>query len=232
MDSPFEVLAYQTYNNFIVASDEVIDAIRTAKTQPRAKMLRTKVTIIPNDWGFECVGSHNRLNAALAVQTAQLFKVDDDTARHFLNNWKSLKGRLELVKKVKGVEFFNDTMAMTPDATLAGVSTLSEGRNVILIFGGVDGGHEYRTLYSQLPRYVHTVIIVPGSGTLRQRVPLQNIEGLVVRSVPSIDEAVRTAFECAQKGDRVLFSPGFDAGGVEGSKIERGEKFVRAVRGL
>jgi UDP-N-acetylmuramoylalanine-D-glutamate ligase len=67
---------------------------------------------------------------------------------------------------------------------------------------------------------------------MRQRQLLQGLEGVAVRSVPSIDEAVRTAFECAQKGDRVLFSPGFDAGGVEGSKLERGEKFVRAVRGL
>jgi UDP-N-acetylmuramoylalanine-D-glutamate ligase len=139
---------------------------------------------------------------------------------------------LELIKKVKGVEFFNDTMSMTPDSTLAGITALSQGRNVILIFGGVDGGFEYRTLYNQLPRYVHTVVNIPGSGTLRQRVLLQGIEGVGVRSVPSIDEAVRTAFECSQKGDRVLFSPGFDAGGVEGSRVERGEKFVRAVRGL
>lgn len=232
ISSPFEVLAYQTYNNFIVASDEVIDATRVVQTQPRAKMLRTKATLVPDDWGFEGRGSHDRLNAALALQAAQLFKVDDDMARHILTEWKSLKGRLELVKKVKGVEFFNDTMSMTPDSTLAGITALSQGRNIILIFGGVDGGYEYRTLYSQLPRYVHTIVNIPGSGTLRQRVLLQGIEGVGVRSVPSIDEAARTAFECAQKGDRVLFSPGFDAGGVDGSKIERGEKFVRAVRGL
>lgn len=232
MNSPFQVLAFQTYNNFIVASDEVIDAARIAQTQPRAKMLRTKSTLVPDDWGFAGRGNHDRLNAALALQTAQLFKVDDDMARHIMTEWKALKGRLELVKKVKGVEFFNDTMSMTPDATLAGITALSQGRNIILIFGGVDGGFEYRTLYSQIPRYVHTVVNIPGSGTLRQRVLLQGIEGVGARSVPSIDEAVRTAFECAQKGDRVLFSPGFDAGGVEGSKIERGEKFVRAVRGL
>jgi UDP-N-acetylmuramoylalanine--D-glutamate ligase len=232
LKSPFDVLMYQTYNNFIVASDEVIDATRSVASQARAKMLRTKAALVPEDWGFEGRGMHDRLNAALALQAARLFKVDDDMARHVLTDWKSLKGRLELIKKVKGVEFFNDTMSMTPDSTLAGITALSQGRNVILIFGGVDGGFEYRTLYNQLPRYVHTVVNIPGSGTLRQRVLLQGIEGVGVRSVPSIDEAVRTAFECSQKGDRVLFSPGFDAGGVEGSRVERGEKFVRAVRGL
>ena len=76
------------------------------------------------------------------------------------------------------------------------------------------------------------IVSFPGSGTLRQRAHMQDIEGVVVKSVTSIGEAVRTAFECAKKGDRVLFSPGFDAGGVEGSKIDRGERFVRVVRGL
>lgn len=232
MESPFQVLAYQTYNNFLVAADEVIDLIRNAPIQQRAKMLRTKSSLVPDAWGFEGRGAHDRLNAALALQAARLFKVDDDMAHRALSEWKALKGRLELVKKVKGVEFYNDTASMVPESTLAGMSALAQGRNLILIFGGVDGGYEYRPLYNQLPRYVHTVIDIPGSGTIRERAQLHGIEGVNIRSVPSIDEAVRTAFDCAQKGDRVLFSPGFDAGGMEGSRWDRGERFVKAVRAL
>lgn len=232
MESPFQVLAYQTYNNFLIATDEIIDAVRQAPIQQRAKMFRTKAMRVPDEWGFEGRGIHDRLNAALALQAASLFKVDEDMARHVLVDWKALKGRLELVKKVKGVEYYNDTASMTPESTRAGVEALSQGRNIILIFGGVDGGYEYQALYSQLPQYVHTIITIPGSGTMRQRTLLHTIEQVDVRTVPSIEEAVRTASECAQKGDRVLFSPGFDAGGIEGSKWERGDKFVRAVRGL
>lgn len=230
--SPFEILAYQTYNNFIIASDEVIDATRVAKSLPRAKMLRTKPTLVPADWGFQGRGLHDRHNASLALEAARLFKVDDDMARNVLGSWKNLKGRLEFIKKVKNVEFYNDTMSMTPDATLVGITALSQDRNVILIFGGSEVDHEYRVLYSELPRYVHTIVNIPGSGTIRQRFSLQQIEGLTVYSKSSIEEAVHTAFEHAQKGDRVLFSPGFGAGGVDGSKVERGEKFVRVVRGL
>ncbi len=231
-DSPFEILAFQTYNNFIVASDEVIDATKQSKIPPRAKMLRTKSTLVPTDWGFEGLGQHNKHNAALALEAARLFKVDDDMARHVIGDWKGLKGRLELVKKVKNVEFYNDTMSATPEATLAGVAALSQGRNVILIFGGAEVGHEYKILYAELPRYVHTVVNIPGSGTIRQRASLEEIQGLKIYSTPTIEEAVLTAFEQAQKGDRILFSPGFAAGGVDGSKVERGERFVRAVRGL
>lgn len=230
--SPFEILSYQTYNNFIVASDEVIDATRLMNFPTKAKMLRTKASSVPADWGFVGRGLHDRTNAALALQTARLFKVDDDIARHILGNWKPLKGRLEFVKKVKGVEFYNDTMSATPESTLAGVMSLSKERKAILIFGGVESGHEYRALYSELPRYVHTVVNIPGSGTLRERIHLREIDGLVIHSAPSIEEAVRTTLDHAQKGDVVLFSPGFGSGGLDGSKVERGEKFVRAVRGL
>ncbi|MEN9524068.1 MAG: UDP-N-acetylmuramoylalanine--D-glutamate ligase, partial [Candidatus Parcubacteria bacterium] len=139
---------------------------------------------------------------------------------------------LEFVKKVRGVEFYNDTMSMTPEATLAGVCALSTGKNVVLIFGGADVGHEYRMLFAELPEHVRAVVDIPGSGTMRQRLSLREIKDLKVYSKPTIEEAVLTAFEHAEKGDRVLFSPGFAAGGVDGSRVERGERFVRAVRGL
>jgi len=50
--SPFEILANQTYNNFLIAPDEIVDAIHNFKYQLKAKMLRTKASIIPDDWGF------------------------------------------------------------------------------------------------------------------------------------------------------------------------------------
>jgi UDP-N-acetylmuramoylalanine-D-glutamate ligase len=230
--TPFEVLAYQTYNNFLVASDEVIDRARAGSVQPKAKMLRTKPSLIPTDWGFQGRGPHDRANAALAFQAGKLFKLEDDAAQDILGAWKPLKGRIEPVKKIKNIDFYNDTMATTPDAVLAGIMTVSENKNTILIFGGSDTGHDYRPLYAEIPRYAHTIIMLPGSGTIRQRTAINAIDGVNIHTAPTIEEAVRISIERANKGDRVLFSPGFDAGGVDGSKKERGEKFVRAVRGL
>lgn len=232
ISNPFEILTYQTYNNFIIASDEVIDATRSMNFKTSAKMLRTKDTLLPTEWEFSGKGIYDRMDASLALQGARLFKVDDDIAKHVIVGWKALKGRLELVKKVKNVEYYNDTMSMTPDATLAGLSSLSVSKNIVLIFGGADAKHEYDILYSELPNYVHTLINIPGSGTMRQRLALSQINNVKIIAAPNIDEAVRLAAEQVKKGDRVLFSPGFEAGGLEGSKYERGQKFVKAVRGL
>jgi UDP-N-acetylmuramoylalanine-D-glutamate ligase len=235
-DSPFEILVRQTYNNFIVASDSVIDAIHTFKFQPKAKMLRTKASLIPEDWRF--VGSsngergHDRDNAALALQAAKLFKVTDESAQDILEAWKPLKGRLESVKKVKNVEFYNDTASVSPGSTLAGIRCLSDKRNLVLIMGGADTGSDYGGLYGVIPQCAHTVILLPGSGTMKERNVLRTMDRVEILSAPSVEEAVRLARDHAHSGDKVLFSPAFAARGIDASRKERGERFVRAVRAL
>jgi UDP-N-acetylmuramoylalanine-D-glutamate ligase len=234
--SPFEILANQTYNNFLIAPDEIVDAIHNFKYQLKAKMLRTKASIIPAEWGFGDNSvesrSHDRENAALALQAARLFKISDEDARKILKDWKPLKGRLEPVKKVKNVEFYNDTASVSPDSTIAGIRSLSDNRNLVLIMGGADAGRDYRELYGVLPQCAHTVVLLPGSGTMKERKVLQTLDHVEMLSAPSVEEAVRLARDHARSGDRVLFSPAFAAAGFDASRKERGERFVRAVRGL
>ncbi len=230
--SPFEILSYQTYNNFVVANDEVIDAIHADGFHIKAKMFRTKLTSLLSDWHFKGNGSHDRENAALAIEAASILKVPRETIRTVLEKWKPLKGRLELVRKVKQIEFYNDTASVVSLATEKAVQVLVEQRNLVLIFGGVETGDDHRKLYTLLPDAVHTIVLVPGSGTLRTRSTIEALEYISVHSVPSIEEAVYRALECAKKGDRIVFSPGFPAGGFDLSRQERGERFVRVVKEL
>jgi UDP-N-acetylmuramoylalanine--D-glutamate ligase len=137
-----------------------------------------------------------------------------------------------LIKKVKNVEFYNDSASITPTATVLAISTLSHERNIVLIMGGAKSEGCYGPLYEVLPKYVHTVVLIPGSGTLLERRSLEKIVGINVKSAPTIEEALRVAVESAKKGDIVLFSPAFESGGALGSRKERGERFVRAVREL
>jgi UDP-N-acetylmuramoylalanine--D-glutamate ligase len=231
-DSPFEILSYQTYNNFIVAGDDVVDKTHIFGFQPKAKMLRTKAVLIPETWDFGGRGAHDRDNAALVIQTAQLFKLDDEVIQDVMESWKPLKGRLELVKKVRGVDFYNDSASISPYSTQAGLVSLGVSKNIILIIGGVDRGFDYRPLFSMLPQYARALVVVPGSGTLRERLSLRSIDQLEVFAASSVEEAVSIAMSNAKKGDCVLFSPGFGAGGLDQSRKERGDRFMRAVREL
>ncbi len=231
-DNPFEILDFQTYNNHVVSTDAVIDAIRNEGPRLKAKMLRTKIDLLPTEWLPKSRGLHDREDAALAIQTARIFKVSDEIIQPILEKWKPLRGRLEPLKKIRGVEFWNDTASVSPQATVAALATLASNKDVVVILGGAANGGDYRELYAALAVYAHTAIVLPGSGTLTERQALRNLEGVEVISVPSIEEAVRTAMEHARKGDKILFSPAFAAGGLDGSRAERGERFLRAVRSL
>ena len=231
-DAAFELLEYQTYNNFIIGNDAVIDMVHALKIQPKAKMLRTKSNILPVPWEFVGRGAHDKENASLALQAARLFKVEDEVAEKLFHSWKPLKGRIELVKKVRNVEFYNDTASVVSCSTEIAIKELSQQKNIVLVLGGAETGCDYKELWNTLPQYAHAVVLVPGSGTMRERVDLGKLDSVHIVSAPSIEEAARLAMENARKGDRVLFSPGFEAYGFDGSRRERGERFVRAVRGL
>jgi UDP-N-acetylmuramoylalanine--D-glutamate ligase len=112
------------------------------------------------------------------------------------------------------------------------IRILSKEKNIVLIFGGAKGDGVYGSLYEAMPKYIHTLVLLPGSGTILERKMIDKIEGIKVVSAPNIEEAVIVAVENAKKGDLVLYSPGFDAVGLDGSRRERGDKFQRAVRAL
>ena len=212
----FSILEYQTYNNFVVAPDDVIDSIRNlCKFTPKAKMLRT-----------------NSSNHALTIQTGELFKVSRETSQEIIANFSGLKGRMELVKKIKNVEFYNDAYSVNPIATLNSIKSLSIDKNLILIFGGAYTRYDYRLLVNLLPQYIKGIILLPGSGTLGLREDIKAIENISFAQVYSLDEAIEKALEFSKKGDRVVFSPGCEAIGIYSSRKDRGEDFVRAVRSV
>jgi UDP-N-acetylmuramoylalanine-D-glutamate ligase len=211
-----KLVEFQTYNNYIVAPDTVIDIL---KSQPafhsKAKVLRTRNT-----------------NAALVAQAAELFKVDPEVVKKVVESFSGLKGHQELIKKIGGVEFYNDAASVSPTSTLFALQNLSQNKNIVLILGGAYTGANHSELVRYLPDHVHTVILLPGSGSLGIRPDIENIEGVKFFQVPTLEDAVQIAKTEAKKGDRVLFSPAFEAIGVHVSRKERGEKFVKAVRGL
>ena len=231
-DTNFNILQFQTYNNFIVANDSIMDEIReNSDPKPRAKMMRTGANIVPGEWNIKYRGPYDKENAALSIRVAELFKIPMTMVRGALERWSGLKGRLEPVKKVGGIEFFNDTASTGPIATLSALRTISQQKNVILILGGAFTDDSYEELIDNIPQYVSAIILLPGSGTMRIRRGLAMIKDIPCVYAHTVEESVSLAKENARKGDRILFSPGFQVCGTDESRVARGERFVKAVKG-
>ena len=229
----FSILSLQTYNNFIVANDSVIDLIKESTQgliKTNAKMLRTGLNIIPNSWDLKVDSFHEKENLSLAIRVAELFKIETSVCKKVAEEFAGLKGRMELVRKVGGLEFYNDSASVNPLSTLTALKALSKNRNVVLIMGGAFKGGNMKFLIDNLPQYTETVILLPGSGTLRCHRELLGLQGVNVIHAGTIAEAVRIARDNARKFDRILYSPGFAVGGFERSVAERGTAFVTQVK--
>lgn len=230
------IFKYQTYNNFLIGNDDAVDFIKNHFTLPfKAKIMRTSQNLIPKNWRIPDASLYMKENMALALRISEILKVDEDIAQDVIESFKGVKGRLEYVKKIRNVLYYNDSAASNAVATLAGVKTLSKNKNVVLIFGGTDAQWDYKDMAEFLKlieQYVHTLVLLPGSGTIKLHRYLFNFDTIKHVYSHSVYDAVGQARDNARKEDIVLFSPGFPAQGLFQNETERGEHFVWTLRGI
>lgn len=199
-ETSIKVLDHQTYNNFLIANDSTIDILKK-ENHVKAKILRTSPGIIPSSWNIP-FPNHIKENMALALRVAELFKVEFDDVQEIYENFKPLKGRLELCKKFSGIDFYNDAAAVCPYATFTSLKTI--GTDTVLILGGMEHNYDKYELFEAIPKFVSIIILIPGSGTMKIHNIFPN-----TKYAESIEEAVVLSRQYANKGGKVLFSPGF-----------------------
>lgn len=181
-----------------------------------------------SDWTLQVPGEHNRYDAALAVEAARALEVDDETIQSALASFAGVPGRLEKIATKDGIEFYNDTTATTPDATIAALEALAlEKKPVVLIMGGAEKGLPTDTLMNVLKDRAKHVTLLAGSGTDLIK---DAIEGVLIAA--SMNEAVQDAWAHAKEGDAILLSPAFASFGMFKNEYDRGDAFVRAVEAL
>ncbi len=177
-------------------------------------------------------GEHNLYNALAAVIVAKHLKISDSIIKKCLKNFKGIPNRLEFIREFGGVKYYNDTTATTPDATLAALQSF-KNKNIVLIAGGADKNLDFKDLAKVLQGLVKVLILLPGTATDKLRKDLadmgENIEPIVAKSMK---EAVLKARELSQSGDIILLSPGAASFGLFVNEFDRGEKFVKEVKGL
>ncbi|MDE2188250.1 MAG: hypothetical protein KGJ35_00770 [Patescibacteria group bacterium] len=236
--NPFALMAYQTYTNFLITTDELADAFHdSAPERKNTKIIRTSASRFPSEWHSITLNQYEREDAALVLETASLFKIDRSFVKNAIEEYAAKKnvGGMRFVKKSKGVLFYDDSLSDRPEATVAALRFLSGNGDpgaITLIMGGATVDTDYELLLTAISQYARQVVLVPGSGTVSLRKKIAALEGIKSFSAPSIEAAVKLARSESHAGDRVLYSPALAAAGYDRSRPERGERFVKAVRGL
>ncbi len=190
---------------------------------------------------IKLAGEHNLNNISAAITVAKIFKILDSTIKKTLRNFKGIEGRLEFVKEIKGVKYYNDTTATTPEATIVALKSLphpdvtsGQGKKIILIAGGRDKNLNFKELARVILKKVKVLILLPGTATKKILKEIKAEEAAGLRPVSrrltkNMKIAVKMAHKNAEKGDIVLLSPGCTSFGLFQHEFDRGEQFKRSL---
>ncbi len=172
-------------------------------------------------------GLQNVENALAAIAVARGMGVPPSDVLAELSSFPGLPHRVEFVREVRGVSYFNDSKGTNVGAVLAALEGFPEP--VVLIAGGKDKGVDFRPLREPLARKGRAVILL-GEAAARMRRELAGTAPIEVAG--TVPGAVRAAAGTARAGDVVVFSPACSSFDMFRDFEERGEAFRTAVMEL
>jgi UDP-N-acetylmuramoylalanine--D-glutamate ligase len=172
-------------------------------------------------------GRHNAENTMAASAAAHLAGVPLDAIGAAVRTFKAVEHRLEFVRQINGVDFYNDSKATSVDATLKALDSFPGGLWVIL--GGKDKGSDYHPLQAPLRQKARGVMLIGAAAPLIAS-HLDNV--VPVHSSGTLDAAVREAFAQAKPGDTVLLAPACASFDQFNSYEHRGRVFKEVVGSL
>lgn len=170
-------------------------------------------------------GRHSVENFMAAMLAAREHGATHEAIQKVIDSFKGLAHRLEYVRKVGGVQFFNDSKATNVHAVLRALDSFDE--NVILIAGGKDTNLSYEALCNVVRRKVKTLILV---GEAKERLNRDIGDFSETFLIGTFEEAVLIAYQKSRIGDIVLLSPGCSSFDMFDSYSERGDYFKEIVR--
>jgi len=169
-------------------------------------------------------GKHSYENLMAAILAAREHGAKHEAIQRVIENYKGMPHRLEYVRKVGGVEFYNDSKATNVHAVLRALDAFEE--NVILIMGGKETNLNYAPLKDKIQRKVKTLILV---GEAKERINRDIGDFSETFLIGTFEEAVLIAYQKSRIGDTVLLSPGASSFDMFDSYVERGNYFKEIV---
>jgi UDP-N-acetylmuramoylalanine--D-glutamate ligase len=173
-------------------------------------------------------GTHNLYNSLASGIAAKVMDIRDEKIRASLSDFSGVEHRLEMVTRVKGVDYINDSKATNVNSCWYALQSVNTP--LVLILGGTDKGNDYSEIEPLVKKKVHTLIFL-GLDNCRLHAFFDGKVPLIEEAL-SMEEAVNKAYKCAVKGDTVLLSPCCASFDLFKNYEDRGEQFKACVRNL
>ncbi len=221
------------------------DIIKYAENGIRRQLLNVK--------DVKLRGRHNYENICTAI-AATYTLADFDIIVEAVKEFKGVEHRIEFIKNINGVKWYNDSIGSSPTRTIAGLRAFDE--DVVLIAGGYDKHLDYTPLAKPILEKVSTLILLGQTAkkienSVKNEVEklngeiyeennhqllkynIDNVEKIIkLYMVDSLEKTVEIAYKEATNKDVVLFSPASASFDMFKNFMERGEKFKKLVNDI
>jgi len=199
--------------------------IRSKIKDQRSKIINTSEILLP--------GKHNWENVCAAVMAATLAGVSKQNITSVLMTFKGLEHRLQLIKEIDGVKYYDDSFSTTPETAIAAIEAFEAPE--ILILGGSSKNSDFTELGKVISKAKNIKAII-GIGEEWKRMKSQfsifNFQFSIVEGCKNMREVVVSAALEAEPGDVVILSPACASFGMFKNYKDRGEQFKREVEAL
>ena len=176
-------------------------------------------------------GVHNFENicAALAA-TSKL--VEEQVAVDTIKKFKGVSHRIEFVKEIDGVKWYNDSASTSPTRLISALNAF-ENEKIVLIAGGADKNLDYTPVAKPILDKVETLILIGETApkifdVVKKEEEIQNIN-INILMAKTLDQAVEIAKNKAKQNGVVLFSPASTSFDMFKNMYERGDNFKKIV---
>jgi UDP-N-acetylmuramoylalanine--D-glutamate ligase len=178
-------------------------------------------------------GQHNWENVCAGVCSSYLAGAKLQSIKNIVFSFKGLEHRLEFVRKVKNVSFYNDSFSTNPQTTIAAVRSFNEP--ITLILGGYDKKLDYTGMAKEIKRSSVTNIVLIGDIAMKLEKAIIDAEydgNIINLDKSSMNNIVKKCLEVTPRNGVVLLSPATSSFDMFESYKDRGLRFKDAVNKL
>ena len=252
IDAKFRITENQTSDDFMVLNYDDPETRQRAEKVKNAKLVWFSHEIEPEEGAFvrdgkiyvrregmeteilsvdkiQILGEHNLENVLAAVCVSFYMNIPVDIIKDTIYAFKGVEHRIEFVREVKGVKYYNDSKGTNPDAAIKAIKAMKS--MTLLIGGGYDKDSEYDEWVECFPGKVRYLVLIGATADKIEKCCKNHGFNQIIRA-DSLEDAVRICEKHAKPGDDVLLSPACASWDMFKSYEERGNLFKLYVESI
>ena len=213
-------------------NDKLIANVDLGKRLEKEVISGERIFFHKSELDSKLIGEHNKENISAAIEVAKILKIKKADIERAVKSFSGLEHRLEFVREFKGIKYYNDTFATTPESTITALKSFEAP--IVALMGGADKGSDFRQLAREIKKRVKFVFLFNGKGSDKIRKELLKIKfsKANTKTVENLKEAFKDMKGVVEEGDIVLLSTACASFGIFKNYKERGKLFKEEVRKL